>query len=268
MLLVIAGSLFFVFGIALLVNNSASQANEFYGLGRVVIGGLYGAISGLTWLATLLKSRWSRFSVKFALAVAGAAMICLFSDKPFFQLLAGTIGLVTLQSVVFHFFPPMRWSLATDVSRSDDYLDSRNAQFAIGDVVAVTLASAGGFALMQRTQTTVAALGYWGVIFWISIVMPVIAFCIFSAVRPTSGLRNRVSLLMLAAVISAAVALFVSVCQVGMQPGQVQDAIEDLLPEYGRVMVGYYLSLGVFAVAAQRATCCGNQSPATASENT
>ena len=151
------------------------EAKQAWGLQRLALvefwfqGVCYGGVSGLAWMAMMLRRRGWMYFAQALIAVIGAWCVHQFSDHSIVRILANTLGLVVLQTAGFHFFPPIGWRSSsretTNLSQSKE--DSATRQFSIFDVIACTIAMAALFALMRQVQLGDAARFYWVVLLWI-----------------------------------------------------------------------------------------------------
>lgn len=216
-----------------------------------LIGSCYGWISGLAWMTTLIRRVGLRYVCLAVIAVGGAALLCQVSNKVLWQYFTNALGLVTFQTIGFHFARPVAWVLPGRNHQSKENSGKQVAgQFAILDVVACTTAAAALFTLVRQIPASENAFSYWFILLWAWVVMPIIAYACFAAAKPGLGNAMRLVWLGIGVGSGAVVAVVMSMGEYEFQTDLPTFAFLDALDGYGRIMAGFVATLLVFTLAA------------------
>lgn len=258
--LVIAAIAIFACSASLMRGLQTDESKQAFGLERLELlkfwlkGIGYGGVSGASWMVMMIRRRGVMFATQATVALIGAFCIHQYSDHSLARYLASTLGLVVFQTVGFHFFPPIAWHWQARRQRNQERAEpteqSHRGQFAIFDLIACTLAAAALFTLMQRVEMGQYTLFYWIVLLWIWIIMPLVAYCCFSMVRPQTGIAKRVSWFVLGLVASTVITILVSFGEYGMNLNNTAFAMQDAVSGYARLMGGFMAVLMLFTLAA------------------
>lgn len=249
--------------VSLMHGLKTDDSKQAYGLERLslikfwLIGFCYGGVSGASWMLMMIRRRGVMFTAQAIVAVIGAYCIHQISDHSLPRYLANTLGLVVFQAIGFHFFSPIAWRWrprkTLNQEPSKPIGTNRRGRFAIFDLIVCTVAAATLFTLMQRVEMGEYARFYWIVLLWIWFIMPLVAYCCFSMVRPQIGIGKRVSWFVLGLIASTVITILVSLGEYGLNLNTAGFVMEHVMLEYARIMGGYMAVLMVFTFAASLA---------------
>ncbi len=224
----------------------AEYATAFFLIQLGFIGFLLGAASGLIWMATRLRNPWQRYLVRGIVVVCAAWLLNLSGTSDWMRNLSNTLGLALSQCTVFTILKVPSWRPSA-ADRTEEMPQRR--QFLISDVIIATTGTAALLATVRRYVTPIADADYWAGAVIIFVIGPIIASCIhLSVLKQSAGARLMLAFSALALALIASIGLAIG----QIQTDRIDVSISDVAKFYLAVLVGYVITLAVFAMAGRR----------------
>jgi hypothetical protein len=214
-------------------------------------GMTYGLAAGISWLATIVKSRFLRWAVRAGAVIVLAAAQQHLGTESWLRGLSNLGGLVSCQCMLFHWLGVPNWTTVDPARDTADALG--NVQFGIGDIVIATTGIALLLAIAIRYQTPINPLGYWLVLVLFWIVGPLISACTAMSILQQRGMS--VGLLAIAILLAVGgVAGLAAAEWLLIGVGQGTEASKTLainVSLYGRIVLAYLFTFALFGMAAK-----------------